>query len=210
LELFQLDDHPLKLLRNICEKYDADYRINYLELAMDISSKSEPKVEKLRQFFNKHLVDLGKSKSKSQPYFYDDKGTHYYNKQEDSIRLALYSDKVFRWDKKRFCVHLEYRYSELDALRSAGIVTAKDVVDCNQARYWEKQLDLRIPNFKGIGEYFAKRDLSHQGLNNKGKKYFNELGSLQKDLAENPKLIEFFTPITTDKALEKFFKQAVK
>ena len=207
MELFQLDDDTLKLLRRICES-NGDYKINYMELVMDFSSKSQLKTDTLRQFFNKHLVNTGKSKgAKTSPYFKDDRGTHYYH-ELGPIRMVMYNSKTFRWDTSRFCVHLEHRYRGLNTLKTFGIVTARDVVDFDHLAYWEKCLDLRKPNFKAIGEYVANSDVSDNALNKRGNRFFDRLNSLQEFLQMNPEQLTLFPSMDTDEALEKFFGRA--
>ncbi|MDP1614556.1 MAG: hypothetical protein Q8L68_02045 [Methylococcales bacterium] len=216
LELYQLDDVSLKLLSRICKSSGGDYKITYIELAMDFYSASKEDVNKLRLFFNRHLVRLGKS-SKKQPYFHDAEGTHYFNKKADSVRMVMYSNKPYRWDKNYFCVHLECRYSGLDALKSIDIITAKDITDFDHLAYWKQCLDLRKPNFKAIGENSAENNVSEQALNKRGSKFFDRLKSLQKYLNENPELIKdktkfktLFPPMNTNEALEKFFSRALE
>jgi hypothetical protein len=214
MELFQLDDNRLKELKAICEASNSDYKITYLELAVDFSNKSRRKVNGLRQFFNKHLVNPKKRKSKKQAQFCDFKDTHYYNNKNDLIRMALYSKKRYRWDKSRFCVHLEYRYKGLKNLEKLGILTVNDIVAFDHQKYWQQQLDLRKPNFKAIGEYLAKKNkqsISNAALNKKANKFFNGLASLQEWLKEHPKhpkLETLFPVINTPEALKKFMDQA--
>lgn len=207
MELFQLDDNTLKLLRRICES-DGNYKINYIELAMDFSSKSQSKTDTLRQFFNKHLVSVGKGKgAKTSPHFNNEKGTHYYH-ELGPIRLVMYNSKTFRWDTSRFCVHLEHRYRGLDTLKILDILTAKDVVDFDHLVHWEQHLDLRKPNFKAIGEYVANSDVSDNALNKRGNRFFDHLNSLQEFLQMHPEQITLFPSMDTDEALEKFLDRA--
>jgi len=206
LELFQLDDHSIKLLKRIGES-GGDYKITYIELAMDFSSKSESDAENLRLFFNRHLVWVGKS-SKKQPYFHDTEGTHYFNKKADLIRMVIYSNKRSRWDPTRFCVHLECRYSGLEALKKLDIITIKDITNFDYLAYWKHCLDLRKPNIKAIGEHLSENQVSDNALNKKGNKFFSRLESLQAYLTEHPELITLFPPINTTEALEKFFHRA--
>ncbi len=210
IELYQLGKGSLQSLKRLCES-DGDYKITYLELAMDFYSESQSDIDLLRQFFNKHLVQLKKSqRSKKLPYFCDVKETYYYNKEKDSIRLAVYSDKPYRWKPSLFCVHIEYRYSGLKALKSLGILTAKDIVDFDHIAYWKQHLDLRRPNIKAIGEHRAKMKMSDNALNKKGNKFFDESPCLQKLLKDDPQLILFFPSMATGQAIEKYLERAFR
>ena len=206
LELYQLDDDTLDLLKECCESNSA-YKITYIELAMDLSNTSKLKVDTLRSFFNKHLVKIRKN-SQIPPYFIDINDAHYYNDLSDSIRLVIYSDKPFRFNRKRFCVHLECRYKGLDALKTLEILIAKDVVDFDHQMYWEQRLDLRKPSFKAMGEYLGNSDVSDNALNKRGCKFFDKLHSLQELLSKSPEQIKLFPSMATDEALEKFLDRA--
>ena len=210
LELFQLNADNLERLKTICETSKGDYKINYIELALDFYSKKKAKVKCLRRFFNKHLVQLGKS-SQEKPYFNNTKGTHYYHRKKKPVRLVLYSKKPFRWKKGYSCVHLEYRYKGLDALRQLGIITINDIVNFDHAAFWQQQLDLRKPDFKDIGNYLAEqegRSISNTALNKKGQRFFEQLSSLQKLFYNHPEFTKVFSTINTPEALNKFINQA--
>lgn len=222
LELFQLDKKAIKLLQRVCST-EADYRITYIELSLDFFSKNVEKLKNLRMFFNKCLVRKRKSKNGKSYYFtpYIDEDTdyqsipenicfdsgitfltHYYNQKiQDKVRFALYGeDDDYRWDESYGYVHLEYRYSGLDAVKSLGIITARDLVVFDHLNYWCERLDLRHPILKELGRFKSKGE-SAQSLNNNGKKLFNSIVSLQAYLSFHPNHSACFEPITTETRL---------
>ncbi len=209
LELYQLDNTALKLLKRTCDS-GGDYKINYIELALDFASQSQSDVEYLRQFFNRHLVRLSPKKP---PHFHDEDGTYYFNKPADKDKLVMYSEKPYRWNTDLYCVHLECRYSGLEALKKLDIITVNDMTDFDHEAYWQKRLDLRKPSFKEIGLYLSEEDVSDKALNKKGNKFFDQLPSLQGFLNENTGLRKderdtLFPAMNTDEAVEKFFVRA--
>lgn len=225
LELHQLDQTALDLLLETCS-LKSDYRMNYIELALDFYALKTEKLFNLRRFFYKHMVNA-KSKTSNTPFYfcpsqadktvfesthelYYDPGietaTHYHYPKKEKFRFALYSgDNSFRWDKRYGCIHLEYRHADMDKLERLGIFTINDLIKFDHDRYWQEQLDLRHPRLKELGELFSQ-GTSATSFNKNGNKFFNKLTSLQAYLSINPDAADLFTPMTTVNCLHKYCK----
>jgi hypothetical protein len=219
LDLFQVDKKALKLLNKICNS-DSDYRITYIEFALDFYGDNQINLTGLRAFFNKHLSRKNKGNTTSKyPFYYyrveqetiinipsvgEDNAliTHYYNEVDAIYKFIIYNDD-YRWDDSFSCVHLEYKLKNSEALKRHGIVTLNDLITFDHNSYWQHELTLSSPKFKELGKQKSS-DVSDQALNKNGNKIFKKMTSLQSYLNEDSTREKCFSPITTVNNLFKF------
>lgn len=199
---------------NYLQKLDSvvtgNHLINYIEFAMDIISDSKSEVSKLRKFFNDSLIV---DRKRSSPRFYhkEKKKTHYYgyrNRHKDM--LVIYSAKKYRFDKSKYCVHIERRLYGSKDIKKLGIYTIQDLLNYNHESIWDRHLDLRDANYNSLGQAYSDENLVASTYWRNGKKVFERYPSAQAFLKENPNYIESFIPITDRRMLESRISRAMK
>ncbi|MCX7092026.1 MAG: hypothetical protein NTY50_01055 [Methylobacter sp.] len=223
LDLFQIDRKAFNLLNKICNS-DADYRITYVEFALDFYGKNLSDLTGLRAFFNKHLIIKNKGKANSKyPFYYysveeesiinipsidegDALSTHYFNEADASYEFIIYNQEEYRWDNNFACVHLEYKLKDSATLKKHGIGTLNDLVTFDHNSYWQQNLALHSPILKELGKQ-KSNNVSNQALNKNGNKIFKKMVSLQFYLNEDSTREKCFSPITTVNSLFKFLPE---
>lgn len=230
LELYQVDDKALAILEKISKTTTA-YLINYIEIAIDFYGKKQESLSKLRCFFNKHLIAKRRGSKKifyfycynkpaaddaTQPKEFVEKDcydianselTHYFSAKKKSVRSVIYNDsKNYRWDTQYGYVHIEFRYSGLEAVGNLDILTIDDLIKFNHFSYWRKNLVIMQPIQKLLGEIDSPFASKNSNPAKRGKYLFDKIQSLQAFMSIYPEHINCFKDMTTEQAVEKFCK----
>lgn len=221
LDLFQIESNAIKCLEKICNTR-ADYRITYVEFALDFYGDHKENLFELRSFFNKHLAVKSKGKAKNKypfNYFSAEEGdvintpppsedditsTHYYSELNAECEFVVYNDESYRWDKIFSSVHLEHKFNGSPVLKKNGVVILNDLITFDHECYWQRKLILYSPILKELGKQKSRSDVSNQALNKSGNNFFKKMVSLQSYLNEDNQMIKCFSPIVTSKNLNKF------
>lgn len=225
LDLFQVDKKAYKLLNKICNSA-ADYRITYVEFALDFYGDNLLNLTELRTFFNKHLIRKNKGNAKSKyPFYYyslkerkiintphpdeeDAVSTHYYDEVDASYEFIIYNQDEYRWDDNFSCVHLEYKLKDSEALKKQNIGILNDLITFDHTSYWQPKLALYSPILKELGKQKSSH-VSNQALNKNGNRIFKKMTSLQSYLNEDRTREKCFSPITTVNNLFKFLPEFI-
>lgn len=187
-----------------------DYAINNVEIAIDFLPTSKVRKNKLQQFFDRHLVYNAGSKSQSSSqskfYFYLHKEMRYYTHQSEKQRFVVYSDKASRTDSSKHCTHVEMRIERLKQVKALEVYTFRNLIDFDFRSYWEKNLDLRKPNYTELGKKtnYRLKQTGRVADSRRGQKVWSGIENLQSFLSSKPHCNRAFLPITTEKELHKW------
>ena len=222
LELFQPTAPLLALLSDVIQ---GDYRIQYLELALDFESKNDAALKNLQAFFDKHLVYDAQPKKKSKHFHWaiaseqetdtwqaDADGTRYFAARQSKNVLAMYLRPQSKVTRNKACLHLEWRFTGLKMLKAQGIITLSQLP--NNADFWETKLDLRAPNLTTLGQscMLQTHSTTRQADINRGRMTWSGITVLQRFLTERPHCAVDFIPISTASklmsCLQPFFTSA--
>jgi len=131
----------------IDEYFGDDYLINCVDLALDLTTRNYHDADRLKIFFDQHLVKLWHGKQRIWL-----KGETSYSSKKIWVpnKLVIYADRPSKINGETTC-HIEWRISTANAVRNHGIHNLQDLINFNHLAFWAKHLQLRVPDLEKIG-----------------------------------------------------------
>jgi len=196
LDLFRLSKDDLVLLRS---ELQGDYKINYIEFAIDFVTDEEA-LHMIETFFYQHLV----KESSGEFYFYQEKQTVYYGPKGTYPNTLFYSDKKSKMSQKKYCLHLEIRIKGAkDIFKHADVITLNDVINFNYLSFFNEKLDFRRVNQKTLGACtYPSKDVTRQTKSKDSEETLQEISNLQEFLSDNPSYKDAFEGVMTTASIK--------
>jgi hypothetical protein len=196
LELFCYNSEELN---RIAAQIQGDYKIHYVEVAIDFVTNSKQALEMIESFFYDHLV----REQSGQYHFHKKEKTVYFDPAERHSRIVCYSDKPSKRSNSKYCFHLEARLTK--KLTQEGIMLMDDLLSFDFLGFFDRTLDFRRVNRQRLGELISLSDRSatRQTYCARGKTYFERMEILQKLLSEHKEYKSAFEQRLQASSIEK-------
>jgi hypothetical protein len=121
-----------------------DIYINGAEFALDLCFDSQAGCDTAYAFVHRHLIRRWHgSKQEIRTYRKADERTRYDGPGTAPNRLVFYCEEYSRYSGALNCLHVEWRATTGAAMRSAGILSAADLLRFSHRDFWERHLLLR-------------------------------------------------------------------
>jgi hypothetical protein len=128
-----------------------DALINRIEIALDFIHRSWADQFDAEEYLNRYKV---RRWHLNQEVVRSHDNTTYDGPPEAPNKMVCYKEDFSRITGELYCVHFEWRATGVDAVRSAGIRSGKDLLNFDHRAFWERRLLLRTIQVSNLGRWY--------------------------------------------------------
>lgn len=184
-----------------------EYLICYVEIAMDILTKSKIKKDMLDKILRNLLIRQMKSNQQAFPYGIAGDTLYFGKRLSKYPVMVYYADKKSKLKPDHYCCHIEMRLQDTGIVKAQRLYTFADLINFEHELFWEQYLDLRTVNYTKLGRLATDGNKSDPTFLRNGLKLLNSYKCAQALLNERPDLLTALSPVTGKRMFEGLLKK---